>query len=85
MSQSNDILRHLQAYGWITPRTALDEYGCFRSAARIAELRKLGHRIETTTLRPGRGSYAKYVLEKRGLLTRAELDEIDFWANMRGR
>lgn len=41
MSQADRIYRHLQLAGedGITPQQALDGIGCFRLAARIAELR----------------------------------------------
>jgi hypothetical protein len=41
------ILSHLQKGMAITPLEALAEYGCFRLAARIAELKSLGHNITT--------------------------------------
>ena len=42
------IFDHLKRKGAITPMVALREYGCFRLAARIGELREAGHSIETT-------------------------------------
>ena len=48
MSQVQQILRHMQDIGPITPLEALDKYGCFRLAARIRDLRDDGHQIETT-------------------------------------
>lgn len=59
MSQTKNILNHLQTYGHITPLQALNLYGCFRLAARIKELRK-EHYIETKTLQTEKGSYADY-------------------------
>jgi len=49
MTQTQMILRHLQMFGSITPIEALEEYGCFRLAARINDLRD-EHQIETTTI-----------------------------------
>ncbi len=62
MSQSQDILEHMQRHGTITPIQALELYGCFRLAARICELRESGEDI--TTERPeGKGKdYAVYRL-----------------------
>jgi hypothetical protein len=62
-SQCEQILRHLRLFGSITPQTALDDYGCFRLAARIADLRKRGHDIKTDTLKAGRKRWASYRLE----------------------
>ena len=45
MSQCEDILNHLQSAS-ITPREALNLYGCTRLAARIFELKKSGHDIK---------------------------------------
>ena len=49
MSQKESILRHLKRYGRISPIDALKMYGCFRLAARVAELRRDGWPIETDT------------------------------------
>ena len=48
MSQTRDILNMLKSNpNGITPRDALDWAGCFRLAARIADLRAQGYEIET--------------------------------------
>jgi len=47
MTQQEQILGHMQTRGEIDPMVALNEYGCFRLAARIADLKKLGHKIDT--------------------------------------
>jgi len=47
MSQNDQILRHLKRYKRITPMQALGNYGCYRLAARILNLREAGYRIET--------------------------------------
>ena len=62
MTQCDAILQHLREHGSITPREALDEYGCFRLAARINELRKAGHDIETMWTRFGKQRWARYRL-----------------------
>ena len=62
-TQCGQILAHMRMFGSITPQEALDEYGCFRLAARISDLRKRGHAIETETIRNGRKSWASYRLE----------------------
>ena len=43
------VLKYLQDVGTITPLDALREFGIMRLAARIWELRKLGHNISKTT------------------------------------
>ena len=68
MSQSDEILRHLQEYGWITPMNALSLYGCFRLAARIEELRRMGYPIQTVDMSNNGKRYAKYTLEQLALL-----------------
>jgi biotin operon repressor len=47
MSQAQQILAHLKRRKRINPAQAYEKFGCFRLAARIAELRRKGHRIET--------------------------------------
>jgi len=49
MSQSQQVLQHLR-YGTLTAIEALQRYGTFRLAARIADLRQAGHQIDTNTL-----------------------------------
>ena len=65
MTQKEQIFRHLRATGPITPMYALAQYGCFRLAARIADLRAEGHDIRTDMI-PNRngGKFARYTLVK---------------------
>ena len=46
-SQCEQILRYMEAYGSITAAEAMEHIGCYRLAARIADLRKAGHTIES--------------------------------------
>lgn len=46
MTQNETILSHLKTGAPITPIYALNEYGIFRLASRISELRKAGHPIQ---------------------------------------
>ena len=61
MSQCDQILSHMKRRP-ITPMDALNKYGCFRLAARIADLRERGHTILTETVDDGEKRYAKYRL-----------------------
>ena len=47
MTQCEMILRHMKEIGSISPIDALREYGCMRLAARISDLRKQGHEINS--------------------------------------
>lgn len=47
MTQKQMILNHLKELGSITPGVALEEYGCFRLSARIADLKQDGVTIKT--------------------------------------
>jgi hypothetical protein len=62
MSQRDQILLHLQRRESITPMRALSLFGCFRLAARIAELRAAGHTIMTSTELRGDKRFARYWL-----------------------
>lgn len=62
MSQTDKILKHLKTGKTLTPLAALEKYGCFRLAARIEELRKAGHKIETRRINRKGKSYAGYKL-----------------------
>lgn len=65
MSQSDQILKYLQEYDHITQLEAIGLYRCFRLAARILDLRKKGHVIETENRRDTTGKpYARYRLVK---------------------
>ena len=44
-TQTEMVLEYLQRFGEITPLEALSAIGCFRLAARIADLRAEGHEI----------------------------------------
>src|SRR6185436_8943877 len=58
-TQSQLILSHLQEGKSITPQDAQQLFGCMRLAARIADLRKLGHAILTETEDNGTSRYAR--------------------------
>ena len=55
------IKRHLISKP-ISPLEALQEYGCFRLAARIAELREDGLNIETVQTKQNGKTFATYQL-----------------------
>lgn len=63
MSQEKDILGYLQNRGSISPLEALEEFGCFRLAARIADLRAKKHNIKTYVSKRNGKQFAVYRLE----------------------
>jgi len=63
MSHVTQILKHLES-GPITAMEALNNYGCFRLAARINDLRMKGHNIHTETTYKDDKRYATYYLVK---------------------
>ena len=62
MTQTEAIRAHLESGRDLTPLDALDQYGVFRLAARIDELRGEGLDIETVIERRGRKRFARYKL-----------------------
>jgi Helix-turn-helix domain len=60
MNQTNAILAYLQSGATLTPLEALDKFGCLRLGARIDDLRKAGHAIETRRVQHGRKWWAEY-------------------------
>ncbi len=65
MSQATQILDMLKR-GPVTAMDALDQAGCFRLAARIADLRRDGHDIQTETVTTPTGKHiAQYKLKER--------------------
>ena len=63
MSQEKQILGYLQSRGSISPLEALEEFGCFRLAARIADLRAKKHNIKTYVSKRNGKQFAVYRLE----------------------
>lgn len=59
-AQERMILNHMREHKSITALEALNEYRCFRLAARINDLRKLGHNIITEMVET---EYGKRVAE----------------------
>lgn len=64
MSQTETILAHLQAGGSITPIDALREFGIFRLAARIKDIRDEGHAVQTDWETDGVKKWARYSLKR---------------------
>lgn len=48
-SQCDKIVRHLEIYGRITSAEAMQEYGIYRLASRITDLRRKGVHIVSKT------------------------------------
>jgi hypothetical protein len=65
MSQRALILSHLKRGDTLTPMDALKFWGCMRLAARIEELRDMGHPIQTEWVERGGKRYARYRLVLR--------------------
>ena len=65
LNQREKILNYLKKRNQLTQLVAWSEFGCWRLAARIKELRERGHEIKTIKRRDERGTrYAVYVLVK---------------------
>ena len=71
MTQTEKILRHMRMFGSITAAEAMSEYGIFRLAARIADLKKMGYSVgsEMQTVKNRFGEKCRikrYFLAKEG-------------------
>ena len=69
MPQCDMIIMYMKDRGSITPLDALREFGCMRLAARIADLKERGYRIESipeaNTNRYGQKiRYSRYYLDE---------------------
>ena len=62
MTQNDAIRAHLESGRTITPLDALRDYGCFRLAARIDDLRRTGLCITTEYEHRNGKKYASYRL-----------------------
>jgi hypothetical protein len=60
MNQKQQIANYLSKGKAITPIDALNKFGCFRLAARIADLRNEGVNIATKIVTKQGKSYASY-------------------------
>jgi hypothetical protein len=49
-TQNQRVLNHLKNHGAITAHDAVKDYGIYRLAARIWDLRDAGHDIDTTNI-----------------------------------
>jgi hypothetical protein len=64
VTQTDQILAHLKTGRPLDPLTALGEYGCFRLAARIYDLRNAEHDIATDIVETPNGArVARYWLK----------------------
>ena len=67
MSQELQILSHMKQHGSITGLQALKQFGCYRLAARVYDLRHKGHEIESQRWKTRSGKWvARYWLKSRG-------------------
>lgn len=64
MTQTEQVLKCLKSGRSLTPGAALDRFGIFRLAARIHELKRAGHRIETHIVKFGQKRWASYLLDR---------------------
>ena len=70
MTQCEMVLKYMQDFGSINPMQAMKELGVMRLAARVADLKKAGHKITRRTV-TGRNRYgvpviyAEYKLEEQ--------------------
>ncbi len=64
MSQRMEILADLKRGKSITALDALRDYGCFRLAARIQEIRESGHDVEMEFEPHNGGKHARYFLKR---------------------
>lgn len=70
MTQCERILQYMEDFGSINPMQAMQDLGVMRLAARVADLKKAGHKItrRTVTGRNRYGApviYAEYRLEEQ--------------------
>lgn len=51
MNTHNQMLIEMMKQGWVSPATAIAEIGCYRLAARISDIRKMGYAIESRVVK----------------------------------
>jgi len=60
LTQTQAIQKHLEDGNSITALEALNLFGCFRLAARISDIKSLGLKIVTNTVKANGKSFASY-------------------------
>ena len=63
MKQTQLILNHLKSGKSITALEALKKFDCFRCAARIRDLKDMGHKIDKVMIQDNGKRYASYFLK----------------------
>lgn len=58
ITQCDRILRHLRDYGSISPQEAISEYGIYRLASRITDLKNRGYKFNVET-KKGKNRYGE--------------------------
>lgn len=93
MNQNEQILAWLKQGKSITPIEALEEFGCFRLGARIADLKRDGWQIKSRMVNKNGKRFASYILtdeydtHDRALIDQAltrtwgEIDELEMQAH----
>lgn len=62
ITQNRRVLGYLRVHKSITPLTALSRLGVMRLGARIWELKRDGHSIDSKLVSSGKRHYSKYTL-----------------------
>jgi len=63
MNRTAQIIAHLEKGKKLTPLDAMNQFGCFRLAARIHDLRQIGYAIKTERFKTPLGAVvARYFL-----------------------
>lgn len=75
MTQCERIYKHMKDFGSITAAEAMQEYGCMRLAARIADLRESGVPIKSEMV-SGKNRYGEATSFARYSIARGECDAV---------
>lgn len=62
MSQNEKILNHLKQGRTLTPLEALHRFGCLRLAARVNDIKRMGHNIAARKVEANGKHFAEYRL-----------------------
>lgn len=62
ITQNRRVLGYMRQHKSITPLTALSRLGVMRLGARIWELKRAGHSIDSTLIASGNRHYSRYTL-----------------------
>tara|TARA_Y100000361_G_C11160784_1_gene347153 strand:+ start:1518 stop:1775 length:258 start_codon:yes stop_codon:yes gene_type:complete len=85
MTQKERILKALEEGRELTPKDAINEFGCFRLSARICDLKEEGHNIITTMIKVPTSDYGETHVASYKLMPIIDTNQLTLFGDSHGR